>query len=163
MTPLTKALPSASSIPPTPFIWTPPPASKASKPALNLAIRTSRRSRINRRTVSGSSKSSDAASSSISPNSNQWYGSASGGASDVEEDRNGGLMVFCPSAVGGNLGGGENASFEYSVSVSRIADNDVGWSHGGGTMLALLCLFKSNASQRGILLRCGGRKAGMVP
>lgn len=156
MTPVTNALPSPTSIPPTPFIGTPPPASKTSTPCLSFAILTSRSPRSSLRTLSGSSKSSAAASSSISPNSNQWYGRASGAASAVELGRKGGekgSVLF--EARGGNRGGGEKAS-AYSVSWSNIAVKDSGESHGGGRMLARRWRFRSRASQSGTEVLCGG-------
>ncbi|KAH4412406.1 hypothetical protein HBI38_057730 [Parastagonospora nodorum] len=90
MTPVTNALPSPTSMPPTPFILTPPPASSTSTPLLSFAILTSLSPLRSFLTLSGSSKSSDAASSSISPISSQWYGNASGAASAVLSDKNGG-------------------------------------------------------------------------
>lgn len=71
MTPVMNALPSPTSIPPTPFILNPPPASTTSTPLLNLAILTSLSPLNNCLTLSGSSKSSLAASNNISPSSNQ--------------------------------------------------------------------------------------------
>lgn len=111
MTPVTNALPSPTSMPPTPFILTPPPASSTSTPLLSFAILTSLSPLRSFRTLSGSSKSSDAASSSISPISSQWYGSASGAASAVLSDKNGGEAgrVFA-EGCGGNRGGGEKVS-----------------------------------------------------
>jgi hypothetical protein len=111
ITPVTNALPSPTSMPPTPFILTPPPASSTSTPLLNFAILTSRSPLRSFLTLSGSSKSSDAASNSISPSSSQWYGSASGAASAVLFNRNGGeigRVLF--DGCGGNRGGGENVS-----------------------------------------------------
>jgi hypothetical protein len=64
---------------------------------------------------------------------------------------------------GGNFGGGENASFECSVSNSSICDNDEVCSHAGGAILARFCFLSSSASQRGMLARCGGCNTGVVP
>lgn len=69
----------------------------------------------------------------------------------MADSRNGGLVLLLP-AEGSNRGGGENASLECSVSNSRIAEREVGVSHGGGDMFARRWRFSSRASQSGMLL-----------
>lgn len=69
--PLTNPLTSATSIPPTPFSFTPAPGPKTLKPFRSLLMRTSRRSLSSLLTVSGSSKSSAACVSSKCPISSQ--------------------------------------------------------------------------------------------
>jgi hypothetical protein len=163
MTPVMNDLPSPTSMPPTPFILNPPPASSISTPVLSFAMRTSLNPLSSLRTWSGSSKSSDAASSSISPSSSQWYGSASGAASAVLFGKKGGdvgSVLF--EGCGGNRGGGEKVS-ACSVSWSRIAVRECVFSHGGGRMLARRWRFSSRASQRGMLVRCGGLRGLMGP
>lgn len=81
----------------------------------------------------------------------------------MEEGKNGGDVVFEPSADGGSFGAGEKTSFECSVSNSRIADSAAGSSHGGGIMLALRWRLRSRASHNGILLLCGGFNSGVGP
>jgi hypothetical protein len=163
MTPVTNDLLSPTSIPPTPFIWNPPPASSTSTPFLSFAILTSLISLSSFRTLSGSSKSSEAASSSISPSSSQWYGSASGAASAVLLWRKGGevgKVLF--DGCGGNRGGGEKVS-SCSISWSRIALRECVFSHGGGRMLARRWRLSRSASHRGILVLCGGFRGFMRP
>jgi hypothetical protein len=60
-------------------------------------------------------------------------------------------------------GGGENVAGDISVSYLRMRSREDGSSHGGGTMLARRCRFRRRASQRGMELRCGGRRAGVGP
>jgi hypothetical protein len=163
MTPVIKDLPSPTSMPPTPFILKPPPASSTSTPVLSFAIRTSLSPLSSLRTFSGSSKSSEAASSSISPSSSQWYGSASGAAFAVLFSRKGGevgsvLFEGCE----GSRGGGENVS-ACSVSWSRMAVRECVFSHGGGRMLARRWRFSRRASQRGMLVLCGGLRGLIGP
>lgn len=63
---------------------------------------------------------------------------------------------------GVSRGGGENLS-ACSVSCSRIAVSECVFSQGGGRMLARRCRLSSSASQRGMLLLCGGSRGWRGP
>ena len=118
--------------------------------------------------------SSPAWASSISAISNQWYGSAPDGADAVHEGRNGGdstsegsvsMFLAFPSASARFGGGGGGAQPLGSILVSwwMRSRKEPGCSHGGGTMLARRCFFKTIASHSGRSLRRGGRKEGVGP
>lgn len=61
----------------------------------------------------------------------------------------------------GGGGGGENDGEDFSS--SRIEDSAGGESQGGGRMLARRCFLRRRASQRGIVVRCGGMRGGRGP
>lgn len=84
-------------------------------------------------------------------------------ASEVEDGKKGGLVVFDPLAEGGNLGAGENPLSEYVFSISNILASDSACNHGGGTMFARRWRLRSNASHTGMLLLCGGWRVGVEP
>lgn len=75
--------------------------------------------------------------------------------------RKGGDVVV--AAAAGSGGGGEKVSGACSVSNSRIAVREAGWSQGGGRMLARRWRLRRRASQRGMSARWGGLRAGVGP
>jgi hypothetical protein len=77
-------------------------------------------------------------------------------AVDVEDGKNGGLMTLDRLVEAGNFGGGEKASGVTSVSIRSICDSDSTESHGGGTILALFCLFSRSANHNGMCSLRGG-------
>lgn len=78
----------------------------------------------------------------------------------MEEKRKGGLVMELP---GGSFCGGENASFECSVSNSSMCESDEVCNHAGGAIFARFCFLSRRASQRGMLARCGGCRTVVVP
>ena len=169
-TPPTKPRTSATSIPPTPFIFTPAPASNTLNPFRSLLMRTSRKSRRSLLTVSASSKSSDACVSSRWLSSSQWYGRALPCDRAVEESFRKGAESSSVSGArysstlgvdvlvgGGRSGDGEKmAAVLSSVSKSSMCFKPSTLNQGGGLMFALLCFLSSSASQSGSGVGKGG-------
>ena len=154
--PQMKALPSETSIPPTPFILTSPPPSRIPDPARILAMRTSRKSLISRLTLSGSGMSSGAASRRSSAISSQWNGKALSDASAVADGRKGGVFVF-----GGRGGAGENDGEAFSS--LKMTSREAEFSHGGGCMLARRWRLRRRASHKGSTARYGGWRGAVGP